>query len=403
MNCNPNLLEIVKMKQILISEKRHLSLKYWIRFASCILVISVFSSFLTSCSNKSTDLEVIKISIDSTKKNKLNVNIKALVPLETNPDCLIGSISSFKWFDNRFYILDVLHSNALFVFDGKGNFKNKTLKGKGPGEVIDPFAFLINEDDSTILLHDQGAPPTLVYDLNLKYLRSINHPHAYIFNFYHLAGDTFLIYNHYRDKTYTAGKKYHNYQIFTNDFKDNTRIDIPLYGDKIAQSIRQSVSYKNGDVIFSAPFNYNLYRLQGNNAQARYRVDFGKYNISDEQLASLSSDEIWDLMNKGKGIGFFNRFYFTNDFFVLGVYFRNTQYTFFKSQKNGNTFCLNDCFESLVLPECEIWGISDSGTYYGIVEPENLLKFQQETGKYSEIVVKDNDNPYVIILDIKES
>ncbi|MFA5817518.1 MAG: 6-bladed beta-propeller, partial [Bacteroidales bacterium] len=120
------------------------------KLPTSIIITCVLSVLVASCTNRDPGLgknpEVIKINIDDKKRPLLNVSIEDVVPLETSQNSLLGYQAKVKYFNNRFYILNNnrFEQPTLFVFDERGHFLKKTIRGKGPGEVIEPFAFTIN-------------------------------------------------------------------------------------------------------------------------------------------------------------------------------------------------------------------------------------------------------------------
>ena len=90
----------------------------------------------TSSPEPANDLIVIKPELTgSTDATQLFRNIR-LVPLETTPECLIGSIDRMQVYEERIFIQDGM-SNALLTFDLNGKFLSKIgAVGHGPGEYV---------------------------------------------------------------------------------------------------------------------------------------------------------------------------------------------------------------------------------------------------------------------------
>lgn len=76
-------------------------------------------------------------------------------------------------FKNEYYILDVIQAQVK-VYDKNGRFLRAIgKKGKGPGELIDPFAFSINTENGDIIISDQGNGRISVYNNEGKYIESL--------------------------------------------------------------------------------------------------------------------------------------------------------------------------------------------------------------------------------------
>src|SRR5512133_1752017 len=92
-----------------------------------------------ACSNHEV-VKTIKIDIKN-NKSLPDLVIKSIIPLETDSNCLIGSISSLSFYKDYIYVFDRRFAKSLFQFSLNGCFKNKTLIGKGPEELITPRDF----------------------------------------------------------------------------------------------------------------------------------------------------------------------------------------------------------------------------------------------------------------------
>ena len=83
--------------------------------------------------------------------------------------------------------------------------------------------------------------------------------------------------------------------------------------------------------------------------------------------------------------------------------FDGKAYTFFQPLKNGTIYCLNDLIDSNLLPsDLLLWGVTDDASFYGLLEPEQMLEFQKSSGKFKEYDVDENDNPYIFLFKVRE-
>ena len=141
-----------------------------------IMVVSILLGTLShSCttSNKPQGNGTKVIKIDTKDQNIGNpIKISKVIALETNKDCLVGSIYNIVFSDNRIIILDQSRSKAMFIFDGNGIFLFKTTIGKGPGEIANPRALSIDKGNSTILLYERMGQRFSRFDLNGSFIES---------------------------------------------------------------------------------------------------------------------------------------------------------------------------------------------------------------------------------------
>jgi len=373
------------------------------------LIINCLFLFLVfSCNNESKpdqEPEIIRIDIKDNTRKQLNLSDLHTIPLETNKKSLIGDVGRSRFFNNRFYILNKnrFKKPTLFAFDTKGKLINKTKIGKGPGEVIEPFAFAINQENSTIVLHDQAQNPSFVYDLDLNFKSKIKHDYIFNYDFYHIAKDTFLVYHHIpkvRDHNPSEEDCY-SYTLYTEGFTKAKHLEILVHGDQRIH-LHTPVSIRNKEVYFVAPYNYNIYQLLNGESLVRYTLDFGNLSFSTNELKTMSDDDYRDFISSGKRAAV-GGIYKSKEFLVILTVIDGKAYTFFRSLKNGEIYCLNDLIDSNLLPsDLLLWGVTNDGSFYGLLEPEQMLEFQKSSGKFKEYDVDENDNPYIFLFKVRE-
>lgn len=367
--------------------------------------IAIFLCFLLflchSCITEELDKKIINVDIDDIINQTLKVDIVKIIPLETSQDCLIGIITKAEYFHNRFYVLDAFRSKTFFVFDEKGRFINKTTRGKGPGEVIGPFSFTINKQDSVIILHDQSLRLNHIFNLDLGFIRSEKVNKVLIMDFYHINKDSFLVYHHDKKANSKNIVENFNYALITDGFRKEEHLNIQTTGNKVAQMLIKPVSIYKDEILFVGPWNYNVYQLHKGEEQVKYQFDFGNYNINPSEMNTLNTKELTRRVRSGNGIGSISSIFRTEEFLLFGTYFKGKSLTWARSLYSNRVFCLNDCFDSNTLPISTLWGV-DNGEIFGLAEPRNLVKFIDSTNQYKELVVAENSNPWLISFTIKE-
>jgi len=99
------------------------------------------------------------------------------VRLDTNEDCLIGTIHKALIFNDRIYVADFTQAMAIFVFDMRGNFLFKIdRRGRGSGEYLSINDFDI-DTHGNIYIFDSFNKCFIVYDSigNFKHTISIEY------------------------------------------------------------------------------------------------------------------------------------------------------------------------------------------------------------------------------------
>ncbi len=136
---------------------------------------------LTACSHvdsKQKDSDYLTISVKpstsvDTKLSDIASGIE-YIRLETNPDCMMGSISRLMMFNDRFYIRDDSQYTTIFCFDKKGKFISRFERsGKGPGEYIGINCFYIDEDKEQMVIYDRRQGKILRYSINGDFVNEI--------------------------------------------------------------------------------------------------------------------------------------------------------------------------------------------------------------------------------------
>jgi len=356
-----------------------------------------------SCSEKrnSSSNSNIRIELNTKNPELLNIKINKIIRLDTANNSLIGWVAKAKYFNNCYYILDNLRSKSFFIFDDKGALVFKTTRGKGPGEVVDPFAFDISLDKTNILLYDQGRASFNYFDLTGNFISSQAYPDVFIKDFCQIGQDSFLVYNSRNDPNAVKTLRFLTYTIYTNNFKKEKYLDIFVSANKISMDLIHPIEKHGEDLLFVAPWHYSVYTLKEGQESIAYNLDFGKYGLTTSEL-ELSSEMVYEILKPGKKVGNIYSIFKSPDFLVFHCQAYPKTKTFFKLLKSNKVYCLNDCFKAGLLPFCKIWGINDDGQFYGLIEPEDLISFQKGNNNFNYLHVDENDNPFVITFNVTQ-
>jgi hypothetical protein len=368
---------------------------------ACFLIL-----FLPSCKNNkpslSTEPEIIRIDVEAKGPKLLPIDVKAIVPLETNTECQWSYVAKFQYYKNRVYILNNnrFESPGLFMFDSNGRFLKKTTNGKGPGETISPFAFTIDPIDSSILLYDQLLGASLIFDLDLKYIRTEKYPRVFIEDLYQLGKDSFLVYHQAHLGETDGVFKCATYSVYSGGFKNEKHLDIFLYGKHPGYGLVSPFSKTGSDLFFISPLSYNIYRYDNGRALTAYTIDFGNAAVPQKELDLIRTEfEMYPLF-KGDKIWMLGGIYFTKNYIGIITYCKNKSVDFFQSRKSKAVYPLTQCFDAGILPECRIYGVTEDETFYALADPEQMIKYQEKTGKMKDVVITENDNPYLILFKL---
>lgn len=352
-------------------------------------------STLVGCSRKEIITnEVLKIDIQKNTINDLpNIDINSIVPLETNKSSLIGHIASIECFSDRIVLLDIFLNKSVMVFSFDGLFIKKTKLGKGPGELINPFAIFIDENNESILVWDQNLSSMFTFDLDLN-LKTQDKYNVPIIDFAILNNDQILLYNHYKGD--------YTYHLFSPSSNSVEKSYIPDFQYSGIISLFRSISI-NKRILLITPYDYNIYKYANKSISSEYYLDFGNYNILKKDIKNNSISKNWDLINAGIKVSSPHEIDESEKYLLFHVYFKNSAIYFVHSNEEHNTYRLNDYFDMGILPKCQIRGLLKDNKFFAIVEPGDLLKFQEKGGEIpvgSEIKIQQN--PFFMVFSIND-
>lgn len=352
-----------------------------------ILVTIVVSTFLLlSCSsNEIKTNRVVQIDIDAESDINLpKISIESIYSLETNDSTLFGDIASIELFINRIYLLDIFSSKSLIAFSVDGKFINRTVFGKGPYEMINPYAFFVDRVNKSVLVWDQTLNTMFNYDLDLNFL-SKNRYNRHIQNFSIINKNEILVQsNFYKD---------FNYSLYSNNL--DTIIgqyihDFPYDG---VYGLLRPISIGKRTLMI-APLDYNVYQLTDHSLQSMYYFDFGKYKLKEEECENSSVTNIWNLINSGQRVSSLYEIAESENFLLFHVYINRKKIYYAYSFVTGKTLRLNDFFDNGTLPQCDIRGTIEKDIFYALVDPLEMKKFQKRSGQnFSDFKVNAFQNP----------
>lgn len=225
------------------------------------------------CNTANHTSSSIYIDLDSSKDVSIfDIFSKIeMIPLETNNECLIGGINKVIQYDSNYYLLDK-KQNCIYIFDQNGKFIHNIKRvGRGPGEYLYVYDFVINEYNQTLELLDPFGK-LIIFDLDGTHKESINlpHPPAAYHKFILLNQDSILFFTN-SDKVntnllYAYSRSSHKIiKEFYTDSHSRIGNKLPLFS-------------WNNTVYLSMPMENTILQIQNTQATPAYTWDFGKYN-----------------------------------------------------------------------------------------------------------------------------
>jgi hypothetical protein len=334
------------------------------------------------------------------------VSIEKIIPLEMTENSTLSDTYGLnvKYYNNRFYVLDIFGSRSLLAFSDEGLFINRTKNGRGPGELLNPFAFDIDRDKKVIKLWDQSLRSIVTLDLDLNIISSFKLDTVFITDFRILNSDRILV-NHNPRKENASGsnqlREYYQYTLYEKDFNLSTRLNLTVFAKDPPITLPNPFSIGD-EILLIAPRDLNIYKLTDGMVEPAYIFDFGKYGFSQSELEGMPDNEKEDLERNGeriRGLGIIQK---TNNFLMSIVAFKNQTVTIFHSLSTDINYNLNDCFKKNLLPDCFTQCSIGQNRFLALVAPDLLKTSAESNSEYADLEISENDNPYIIIYTIKE-
>jgi hypothetical protein len=298
-----------------------------------------------------------------------------------------------EYFSDRIFILDVFNGKSLLTFSNEGHYLNKTKFGKGPEEMINPFAFCIDREKDNILVWDQTLSEMFRYNLDLNLLSRKRYD-VIIQQFEKTDDNNMLVFAHYKQDFL--------YRLYSNQFdtekgkfiKDSEYEGVHLLSKPISTGNR---------TLMIAPLDYNIYQITKSGIHSEYLIDFGKYNIRGKDVQENNFKSIWSQVRAGKIVSSPYGIAESDSFLLFQVFFKYKKLYYIHSLKTNKTYRINDYFEKGILPECQVRGIVKNDIFYATVEPTEMILFQKKNNQNLPFKkISPEDNYTIITFNIKE-
>lgn len=237
-----------------------------------LILLSVCIS-IYRCNTIQPTTSSIYVDIDSKEKvSFFDVFSKIeITPFETNDTCLVGSVDKLILRDSIYYLLDK-KQNSIFIFNQDGKFiQNIKRVGRGLGEYLYVYDFVINEYNHTLELLDPFGK-LIILNLDGSYKASVNLPHPPLA--YHkltlLNQDTILFFNSDNDV---------NANLIWAYSRASGKIIKEFYKDSQSDFVKKLPLYSWNNIVYlSMPLENTIFKIENLEAIPVYSWDFGKYN-----------------------------------------------------------------------------------------------------------------------------
>jgi len=313
-----------------------------------LLIISV--TLLASCNNTGQSKkslsdqtenigEGLRIDIDLSKQPIMYTSdlydTMSYIPLETNPDCMIGTISTLLFIDNKFIISDNNTTKSIFVFDSKGKFLNKIgRQGRGPQEFDSPDDIVFNKYRNEIIIWSNNDKKLLTYKPDGSFVSEVKLDWR-IYALSVLDENTLILY--FNNMVNTNIAKGEEYNFVCVDLKGNViskQVPFDSNNDKFSGACQFSFESNKDSLLFCYPYSNSIFKIYKDSLVPKYFINYGKQNIPQDFTKGKTYRETNEELKK-LDIAILRRYIETDSILYLGTSYKKST---FKSDNNSVYF-----------------------------------------------------------------
>lgn len=355
-------------------------------------IIVVFIILFVACSDKEYSAKKIEFDI-SNNLVEGDLLVDSVVYLETIDESLLSEVSILKYMKGNIYILDKDKSKSLFVFDENGKFLKKTAKGKGPGECLTPFDFLISSENNEILIWDQMSKRMNHYDLELNFIKSNLHQDLTIRNFKRTK-DHYLVYS--KDNLNDIA---YSYLLYNTDFTE-IETKIPMdYPELISLSLPSVIS--EGEYTrYLKVFDNRIYGLKNGEEFIDCFLDFGNLNVTENDIDE-GIDHVFSLAYAGKRVVSIHDLIYNQNYIAFSFFYNGGMHSCVYSLNSKSSYYFGPYIHK-ALANCQIKAyMPETKTFIATADATKVDKFEDKSLS-SVRINRKYSNPAVIFFKIKE-
>jgi hypothetical protein len=361
-----------------------------------VIIVIIF----TSCTPPE---ETATLEIDVFQQNELipEVSDISIIRPENRENSLIGEITKVDFKDNKYYILDLLQSRTLFVFDSAGSFINKTIHGNGPGEVIFPWSFNFDPDSGLIMVWDSDKRKMLFYDPDLNYQHSLSNNDMILWDFEKYNDGRFLTYTQFADISRTDHADNYYYYYLRNEKGDVLDQYLPCINEKLTHYILISPIWREEtNTYLITPFDFNIYSFKDNSVVPCMNIELGSVSLKVDQLENTDFS-YQEFMESGSRVLALDYLINTDRFLAFSYYLNHERQFVIYSKMKDETYYSEVLFRNGIIPKCKLQSFRDE-RFIGVVDPIDYIEYIAKTNDFNNQIEEPSemDNQYIITFKI---
>lgn len=301
------------------------------------IVISLFSCF--SCKRQEnklilTDLNKICINPDTCRESFDMSTILSdsveIIPLETNDDCLIGTIERLRFTEEYIFISDYI-APKVFMFNRDGSFvQNIGKTGQGQHEYYQLGTFNIKGD--SLFIQDIASRKYIVFDYQKReYKDDIKYPYHHLELM--IQGNTFYELSSY----FEFEKGYYN--LFVQHLDQGTIDFMMPFPKQVNKSsnyfvLNRQMCSSGEQTLFYFPLNDTIYQLDEKGIKPAYEIKFSKRTITSEEKENVDDMLLYAHRN---GRILFPMYLLQSDRFIMEAYSEGVEFRYLLLDKQDNS------------------------------------------------------------------
>lgn len=332
-----------------------------------------------------------------------------LLPLETTDESLMDDIKKILITETHIYIIDYYKGGSILIFDKKGKFVKRLLKGASPQEIQTPNDITFDVSKQELIVYNKQYLSFFTAEgqfvkrekvpLNADEITII--PDGYLFKAYNGQGNQHLGFPQ-------------EYLFFVTDRTFELKsIGLPYslsneasYGNFIGylhegkHSVSLTTSYT--DTIYE-------YNYQTNQLKAKYALD-----ISEKGLPKNRLGKTWKELQKtlrDNDCFLYNGSYLEtpkHELFYAENWYIKLKSVVFRDKKSGNMIGgTNMLYNINIIPPINLPFASDGDYFISLYLPQNKWNISDNPNftkedKYKISNLKEEDNPVLVFFSLKD-
>ena len=326
------------------------------------------------------------------------------IVLEAKENSYFGNVTKMRVYQNKIYILDEMHANALFIYtiEGKHIATIGDKKGRGPLEFESVKNFEIDYANNQLAVIDNFGYKIMIYDLEGKFIKRINSEMT-VLNTVLLPNGNILHakptgdYNAPLTSNCQIIITGENNQIIKEAFEydDNKNLNIHIPEIITAQF--------DGGFNFAPKFRDTIYHVSSESITPKYAINYGDNRKIPKSTINTLSDirDLYKLIKNGNTC-FLGTHVESKDFLYLSLGFPYPIYVFYNKDIDKTIAISTKANITEYKFELYQIGCSDAdGYFYGAFNFADIDEVSKLFPELKKIDTKEEPNPILFRYKVK--